>query len=60
MVYDVSNERSYNHLESWYQNFSDSAHVDGLPFVILGNKCDMGPRVNQNKVKADWIECDRV
>ena len=56
MVYDVTQDRTYSHLDKWKQNFAQATSLEGMPFVILGNKSDLGARVNPNRVRADWIE----
>ena len=59
LVYDVSNERSYDKLDKWRQSFS-SAASDDVPFVIIGNKSDMGVRINPFKVKEEWIDSGKA
>jgi len=59
-VYDVTSERSYDHLEKWRANFTNATHSEGIPFVLIGNKADMGIRVNASRVRAEWIDHNRA
>ena len=56
MVYDVTLERTYEKLDKWRQAFGSAANADEVPFVIIGNKSDMGVRVNPFRVKEEWID----
>ena len=42
IVYDVSNEQSYASLQRWKNAFSNATQVEGVPFVLIGNKLDLG------------------
>ena len=44
IVFDVSNEKSFNALDAWIENFIENAspkNVNEFPFIIFGNKCDL-------------------
>ena len=60
LVYDITNPRSFEQLESWRQEFLVQANPpdeDSFPFVVLGNKVDKESerRVNKNKA-AQWCK----
>ena len=39
LVYDITNEQSFNNIEKWAQELS--RYIGSLPFIILGNKKDL-------------------
>lgn len=39
LVYDITNEESYNNIEKWAQELY--RYVGPLPFIVLGNKRDL-------------------
>jgi len=60
LVYDITNPRSFEQLESWRQEFlvqANPSDEDSFPFVVLGNKVDKDSerRVNKNKAAA-WCK----
>eukprot|EP00128_Syssomonas_multiformis_P011223 Colp12_sorted_trinity150504_noHs@22903 len=40
LVYDVTDERSFNNIRHWFSNISQHA-MEGTDKMLLGNKCDM-------------------
>ena len=48
IVYDVTNEESYNRVGYWIQELR--SHVPHVKLVLLGNKCDL---VSERKVPTD-------
>ena len=61
IVYDVSNEQTYEKLNHWRNAFSNATQVNGVPFVILGNKSDIASRVAPSRVTKEWVDtgkCD--
>merc|ERR1711865_173140 len=40
VVYDITDERSFNGVRSWMRNIEEHAYPD-LPTLLLGNKCDL-------------------
>ena len=61
IVYDVSNEQTYEKLNHWRNAFSNATQVNGVPFVILGNKSDIASRVAPSRVTKEWVytgKCD--
>lgn len=43
LVYDVTNEKSFEAIKSWVRNIEQHASED-VEKMILGNKCDMDDR----------------
>ncbi|ETO32210.1 hypothetical protein RFI_04907, partial [Reticulomyxa filosa] len=44
LVYDVTNDQSFNQIETWKKNFLDQAgpeNGENFPFLLCGNKCDL-------------------
>jgi Ras-related protein Rab-7A len=56
LVYDVTDNKSFDNLESWMEEFLVHAaprNVDTFPFVVLGNKADIAsPKRQVNEAKA--------
>ena len=60
LVYDVSKRETYEKLEKWHRAFTTAVDSEGIPLVIIGNKSDLGSRVNPYQVKEDWINTGTV
>ena len=43
LVYDITNERSFENIKNWVRNIEEHASSD-VEKMILGNKCDMNDR----------------
>ncbi|KAJ2781417.1 GTP-binding protein [Coemansia javaensis] len=43
LVYDVTDERSFNNIENWYMNVEQHAS-EGVNKILIGNKCDVEER----------------
>lgn len=66
LVYDVNNNKSYESLGQWHDEFLVQASPrdpDNFPFVVLGNKVD----VDESKRMVKWkilqwkkIECKQL
>lgn len=39
LVYDVTDERSFNNIQTWFQNVEQHA-TEGVNKILIGNKCD--------------------
>ncbi|KAM3564238.1 hypothetical protein MY1884_000860 [Beauveria asiatica] len=39
LVYDVTDERSFNNIRTWFQNVEQHA-TEGVNKILIGNKCD--------------------
>jgi len=61
LVYDITDSKSFDNLESWMDEFLVHAaprNSDSFPFVVLGNKADLGSsrrQVSASKAKA-WCQ----
>ena len=45
LVYDITNTQSFTNIDTWRTNFlisSSPNNADNFPFLLLGNKCDLG------------------
>ena len=49
IVYDITNETSFNNIEKWYEKIHEENDKD-IPIIIVGNKCDLE---NERKVPTD-------
>lgn len=43
LVYDVSDERSFNNIRNWIRNVEQNA-TEGVNMILVGNKCDMSEK----------------
>ena len=54
LVYDITNEKSFDNIKNWIRNIEEHASAD-VEKMILGNKCDMNDRrqviTNNNTVR---------
>eukprot|EP00347_Sterkiella_histriomuscorum_P006244 403353512 len=58
LVYDITNPQSFDHIMNWRQVFlikSEPKDPQTLPFLILGNKCD----VEESERRVTTIEAKR-
>jgi len=60
LVYDVSRRDSYERLIKWKAAFQAATNDPDIPFVIIGNKMDIGARVNPYMVKSEWMDTDEA
>jgi Ras-related protein Rab-8A len=53
LVYDVTDERSFNNIRNWIRNIEQHAS-EGVNKILIGNKCDMTEKrvVDVEKGKA--------
>jgi len=55
LVYDVNNIKTFDNIEEWYQEFLAQAlpHTpECFPFILIGNKIDLGSKVDPARVAA--------
>ena len=45
LVYDVTDESSYEKIRDWMEQILSNTQQEEVGLVLLGNKCDMEPRV---------------
>ena len=60
IVYDITNETSFDHIEKWYEQIHDESNKD-ISIVIVGNKCDLENErkviIEKAKEKAKNLKC---
>ncbi|XP_062998934.1 ras-related protein Rab-8B-like isoform X3 [Elgaria multicarinata webbii] len=52
LVYDITNEKSFDNIENWITNVKEHASSD-VEGMILGNKCDMNEKRQVSKEKGE-------
>ena len=60
LVHDITNEKSFEHLNTWRSEFLNQAHPsdpDNFSFVVIGNKVDKEPERRVPKsIAAQWCK----
>lgn len=54
LVYDISNEKSFENIKHWIHNIEEHASSD-VEKMILGNKCDMADRRQVSKDRGEKL-----
>ena len=54
LVYDITNEKSFENIKNWIRNIEENASVD-VERMILGNKCDISDRRVVSKEKGEQV-----
>jgi len=57
LVFDISQKLTFDAIEQWRDEFLHHADVedqDQFPFLLLGNKCDLGEKITTNDVN-NWM-----
>lgn len=54
LVYDISNEKSFENIKNWIRNIEEHASSD-VEKMILGNKCDMTERRQVSKERGEKL-----
>lgn len=57
LVYDVTNEKSFNNIRNWIRNIEEHASSD-VERMILGNKCDMEETRQVSKERGEKLAID--
>jgi Ras-related protein Rab-8A len=52
LVYDITNEKSFENIKNWIRNIEEHASAD-VEKMILGNKCDMTDRRQVSSLRVD-------
>ena len=47
LVYDITNDKSFDNIKNWIRNIEEHASAD-VEKMILGNKCDMNDKRQVN------------
>lgn len=59
LVYDVSDHLSFEGLEDWYEEFrtkSRPSDIDSFPFIVIGNKSDIGKQEVSPDEAREWCK----
>ena len=60
IVYDITNEASFNNIENWYEQIQKETSQD-IPILLVGNKCDLEEErkvpIEKGKEKAQNLNC---
>lgn len=59
LVYDVTNEKSFDNIKTWIRNIEEHANID-VEKMILGNKCDITDRRQVPKERGDQVDKFRI
>ena len=57
-MYDVNNRATLHNCFQWRHNFENATRVEGVPFVLVGNKTDISEKetsISSAQVQNDWI-----
>lgn len=54
LVYDITNEKSFENIKNWIRNIEEHASTD-VEKMILGNKCDITDRRQVSKEKGEQL-----
>lgn len=54
LVYDVTNERSFENIKNWIRNIEEHASTD-VEKMILGNKCELNERRQVSKERGEQL-----
>ena len=54
LVYDVTDERSFNNIRNWIRNTEQFAS-EGVDKILIGNKCDMGEKRVVERERAEAL-----
>ncbi|XP_056272156.1 ras-related protein Rab-8B [Pseudoliparis swirei] len=57
LVYDISNEKSFENIKNWIRNIEEHALSD-VEKMVLGNKCDMNDRRQVSKDRGEKLAID--
>lgn len=56
LVYDVTNPQSFDELSYFYERIVQCKDTEDVPLVIVGNKCDLEPKVSQLQAEMLSLE----
>ncbi len=54
LVYDVTNEKSFDNIKNWIRNIEEHASSD-VEKMILGNKCDIHDRRQVSRERGEQL-----
>lgn len=59
LVYDITNEKSFENIIKWLRNIDEHANED-VERMILGNKCDMTDKRVVSKERGEAVSNDKI
>lgn len=57
LVYDITNEKSFDNIKNWIRNIEEHASAD-VEKMILGNKCDVNEKRQVSKERGEKLAND--
>lgn len=54
LVYDVTNEKSFENIKNWIRNIEENASAD-VEKMILGNKCDLNEKRQVSRARGEQL-----
>lgn len=54
LVYDVTNEKSFENIKNWIRNIEENASAD-VEKMLLGNKCELTERRQVSKERGEQL-----
>ncbi|XP_066508269.1 ras-related protein Rab-8A isoform X2 [Hoplias malabaricus] len=54
LVYDITNEKSFDNIKNWIRNIEEHASAD-VEKMILGNKCDINEKRQVSKERGEKL-----
>lgn len=57
LVYDVTDERSFNNIRNWIRNTEQFAS-DDVNMILVGNKCDMADKRAVDRERAEALAAE--
>ncbi|KAG8576357.1 hypothetical protein GDO81_009834 [Engystomops pustulosus] len=57
LVYDITNEKSFDNIKNWIRNIEEHASSD-VERMILGNKCDMNDKRQVSRERGEKLAID--
>ncbi|GBP24388.1 Ras-related protein Rab-8A [Eumeta japonica] len=54
LVYDVTNEKSFENIKNWIRNIEENASAD-VEKMILGNKCDLASKRQVSRERGEQL-----
>ncbi len=54
LVYDITNEKSFDNIKNWIRNIEEHASSD-VDRMIIGNKCDIEERRQVSRERGEQV-----
>ena len=54
LVYDITNEKSFENIKTWIRNIEEHASAD-VERMIIGNKCDVEERRQVSRERGQQV-----